>query len=335
MYISSSLESNLSVKSKLIKFIFLVLFINFSYPLVTFCQTKVIVENTVIKPDISFKNNSNQRIKYVDTIYLGLFKTALVEIKGIKLNGGNIGCQPEEISIGQQDSTSILLLKARKKNFAETVLNVFGQDTTMQFLVKYQDNPDRTLFSYTVPGYVSSLYANTTNMAKYRQIILDSLEASEKKALEDSLKGKSALELNAKNLMNPKNKLFTAMRSKNQNISVGSVDRGVRIYLQKIYSSGKLTYFMFKIANFSMSPFQLSNFTISKAVGNSNTPVKVINEESAYNLLKRFEKVDFIVISESLELDNNQKLLFDFSTNKEKLIKFEMTSKEFQKRESL
>ena len=276
----------------------------------------------------------NEHKNYIDTIYLGLFKTALVEIKGIKLKGVNIGSHQSDISIGQQDSTSIILMKAKKRGFNETVLNIFGEDTTMQFLVRYEENPQKTLFTYILPGYNSN-YTIGGDYNNYRQKILDELQAAQNKHIEDSLKGKTQLERNEKALMNPKNKLFAGIRSKNQNINVGAINKGVRIYLQKIYKSGNLTYLMVRISNYSMSQFQLNSFRITKGEGQGAVDIKMINEETAYNTLKRFEKVDFVIISDNLELMSTEKLVFEFTSNKEKALKFEVVSKNFEKREAL
>lgn len=313
---------------------FLICFLFIIYPVISNCQTKLKNSST---NDFSVESNNFNSKKlpvYIDTIYLGLFKTALVEIKGIHLKGVNIGSQADEIVIGQQDSTSIILIKARKRGFKETVLNIFGEDTTMQFLVRYEENPQKTLFTYTLPGYNSN-YTRGGENGNYRQFIIDELLAAQNKHIEDSLKGKTQLERNEKALMNPKNKLFAGIRSKNQNINVGAIDKGVRIYLQKIYKSGNLTYLMVRISNYSMSQFQLNSFRITKGEGQGATDIKLINEETAYNTLKRFEKVDFVIISDNLELMSTEKLVFEFTSNKEKALKFEVVSKNFEKREAL
>ncbi len=229
------------------------------------------------------------------------------------------------------------------------ILTVFS-DTTVQYLVKYDEDPSRTYYSYNLSrglyndqGKTIKMNVKTTGAKPNVKTSGESGKLSEVDQHfinlangegEDPDDSRSYLEKNATKLMNPRDKLFTAMRSKNQNITLGDIRAGVRIYLQKFYKSRELTYFMFKIANYSMSEFQLEEFAINKVESNSDSKLTIIHEESAYNLLKRYEKVDFIAIGENIEITAGGKLVFTFKGkgDKGKGFTFTMEMKEFEKR---
>ena len=321
-----TITKNSPIKFRLVKLVFII-----ACSLTSYCANSQPVK-------FNFKENKQtetlKEILYKDTIWLNCNKTVLIDIKGINLKGVDIGSPKSDILIGQQDSTSIILLKARKKNFAETNLSIFGEDTTFQFIIRYKDNPTKTYFTYSLPS-------SKKDNISYNQVAVDTakiVEMANKKedAATELADKRSPLEKQAKVLINPKNKLFTAMRSKNQNINAGDIERGVRVYLQKLYKSGDNTYFGFKVANFSMGDFQLSGFEIKKVDGEVEQPLTIINEESAYNFLKRFEKVDFIAIADNVELNSTSKLIFSFtSEDKGTAFKFTLNTKDFQKREAL
>ncbi len=268
--------------------------------------------------------------EYLDTIFLGLTKTAFVDVKGFDFVSGDLGSGNNGvIKLAVQENSHILKLHATKP-FAETNLFLTGEDTSVQFLIKYDPTPEKNYYGYSLPGltsYYKRQIDSLTLLARNRKI--DSVTVV--------VDNRNELEKNAATLMNPKNKLFSAVRSKNQNITIGDIQKGVRIYLQKLYKAGNLTYFSIKIANFSLGEFQVENFNIMKEEGGQLSNLIYINEESGYNLLKKYEKVDFIIITDSLELSSTGKLIFSFDakTNKELKFKFELTQKELIKRETL
>ncbi len=252
------------------------------------------------------------------------------------------------------DSTAnIVKLKAVKAFTGKIILTVFS-DTTVQYLVKYDEDPSRTYYSYNLGRgsfnddgkTIRTTGKNNTVKNNDANKIVNNQEGKHQGNMSDIDKhfinmangageedddSRSYLEKNASKLMNPRDKLFTAMRSKNQNITLGDISGGVRIYLQKFYKSRELTYFMFKIANYSMSDFQLDEFSINKVESNSDSKLTIIHEETAYNLLKRYEKVDFIAIGENIEITAGGKLVFTFKGkgDKGKGFTFTMEMKEF------
>lgn len=303
--------------------------------------------------------------QFFDTIRVGTGVTTLIEFKGdgairqLDISGSassNIQqAKNKDLYFAVMDSTAnILKLKAVKAFTSKIILTVFS-DTTVQYLVKYDEDPSRTYYSYNlgrgqfndqgktiktnakVNGTKST--GNTAgghsgkSLSELDQHFI-SLANGEGKDGEDPDDSRSYLEKNASKLMNPRDKLFTAMRSKNQNITLGDIRAGVRIYLQKFYKSRELTYFMFKIANYSMSDFQLDEFAINKVESNADSKLTIIHEETAYNLLKRYEKVDFIAIGENIEITAGGKLVFTFKGkgDKGKGFTFTMEMKEFEKR---
>lgn len=278
-------------------------------------------------------DSSKVKREYLDTIYLGLTKTAFVDVKGFEFASGDLGSGNNGvIKLAVQENSHILKLHAIKP-FAETNLFLTGEDTSVQFLIKYSPNPEKNYYTYSLPG-----------LASYYKKQIDSLtrlsaerRTSEKDSTTSVIDNRTELEKKAVTLMSPKNKLFSAVRSKNQNVTIGDIQRGVRIYLQKLYRAGNLTYFSVKIANFSMGEFQMEDFKIVKQEGGQESDLSYINEETGFNLLKKYEKVDFIIIAEDVELSAGGKLIFTFSakTNKEAKFKFEVTQKELNKRESL
>ena len=278
-------------------------------------------------------DSSKVKREYLDTIYLGLTKTAFIDVKGFDFLSGDLGSGNNGlIKLAVQENSHILKLHAVKP-FAETNLFLTGEDTSVQFLIKFSPNPEKNYYGYSLPG-LSSYYKrqidSLTRLAAERRLV----PADTAAAAPDN---RTELEKKAATLMSPKNKLFSAVRSKNQNVTIGDIQRGVRIYLQKLYRSGNLTYFSVKIANFSMGEFQMDDFKIVKQESGQESDLNYINEESGFNLLKKYEKVDFIIIAEDIELSSTGKLIFTFSakTNKEAKFKFEVTQKELNKRESL
>ena len=273
---------------------------------------------------------------------MGTSKTAFIDLKGFDFASGDLGSGNNgNIKLAVQENSHVLKLHATRP-FAETNLFLTGEDTSVQFLIKYQANPVKNYYSYYLGGlqsvlkhqYDSLMYA-AKKAGRKKDDIEDSTESIPVKA--PPVDTRTELEKNASVLINPKNKLFSRVRSKNQNVAYGDLHKGVRIYLEKLYRSGNLTYFMIKIANTSMGEFQLEEFQINKVDGADDDQLNIINEESAFNLLKRFEKVDFIVIAENLELTATGKLVFKFKSTQDKQLsfKFELTQKDFQKRETL
>jgi hypothetical protein len=306
--------------------------------------------------------------QFFDTIRVGTGVTTLIEFKGnaairqLDISGSassNIQqAKNKDLYYAVMDSTAnIIKLKAVKAFTGKIILTVFS-DTTVQYLVKYDVDPSRTYYSYNLgrgtfedggKTIKTNAKTNTTKtvgnnvkgqsgkqLSDVDQHFIN-LANGEGKEGEDADDSRSYLEKNATKLMNPRDKLFTAMRSKNQNITLGDIRAGVRIYLQKFYKSRELTYFMFKIANYSMSDFQLEDFAINKVESNSDSKLTIIHEESAYNLLKRYEKVDFIAIGENIEITAGGKLVFTFKGkgDKGKGFTFTMEMKEFEKRQPL
>lgn len=304
--------------------------------------------------------------QYFDTIRVGTGVTTLIEFKGdaiirqLDISGSATSnleqARNKDLYFKVMDSTAnIIKIKAVKAFTGKIILTVFS-DTTVQYLVKYDEDPSRTYYSYNLGGIgyndnsktirttaknntqkgnkvnnqIESKDGNVSQLDKHF-INLANGEGVEGEDPDDS---RSFLEKNATKLMNPRDKLFTAMRSKNQNITLGDIRAGVRIYLQKFYKSRELTYFMFKIANYSMSEFQLEDFAINKVESNSDSKLTIIHEETAFNLLKRYEKVDFIAIGENVEITAGGKLVFTFKGkgDKSKGITFTMEMKEFEKR---
>jgi len=301
---------------------------------------------------------------------VGTGVTTLIEFKGdaairqLDISGSASSnlqqAKNKDLYFAVMDSTAnILKLKAVKAFTGKIILTVFS-DTTVQYLVKYEEDPSRTYYSYNLARGLYTDQGKTfrtnarTNSGKSNTIQNNQVngvknEGSDNGKLsdldqhfmnlangegEDPDDSRSYLEKNATKLMNPRDKLFTAMRSKNQNITLGDIRAGVRIYLQKFYKSRELTYFMFKIANYSMSDFQLEEFAINKIESNSDSKLTIIHEETAYNLLKRYEKVDFIAIGENIEITAGGKLVFTFKGkgDKGKGFTFTMEMKEFEKR---
>lgn len=299
--------------------------------------------------------------QFFDTIRVGTGVTTLIEFKGdaairqLDISGSASSnlqqAKNKDLYFAVMDSTAnILKLKAVKAFTGKIILTVFS-DTTVQYLVKYDEDPSRTYYSYNLgrglyndQGKTIKLNVKTTGAKPNVNTSGESgksLSELDQRFInlangegEDPDDGRSYLEKNATKLMNPRDKLFTAMRSKNQNITLGDIRSGVRIYLQKFYKSRELTYFMFKIANYSMSDFQLEEFAINKVESSSDSKLTIIHEETAYNLLKRYEKVDFIAIGENIEITASGKLVFTFKGKGEKGkgFTFTMEMKEFEKR---
>lgn len=279
--------------------------------------------------------------QYYDTIRVGSSVTTLIEFKGdaeirqLDISGSatpNISqAKTKDLYYAVMDSTAnILKFKAIRQFTGKIILTVFS-DTTVQYLVKYEQDPSRTYYNYDLSRFASG--NKQTKVLKTKAA--KSPETAEESSSEEEEDLRSELEKNAGTILNPKNKLFTSLRSKNQNITVGDIRGGVRIYLQKLYKSKDLTYFQFKIANYSMGDFQLAEFAINRVDGSSDVKLTMIHEESAFNLLKRYEKVDFIAIAEKVDVSSTGKLVFTFKGDKNKAFHFEIDSKLFEKREPL
>lgn len=289
--------------------------------------------------------------QFYDTIRVGSGVTTLIEFKGdaeirqLDISGSataNIKlAKSKDLYYAVMDSTaSILKLKATRPFTGKIILTVFS-DTTVQYLVRYEEDPSRTYFSYNLAQLSGKSRQSITTKRKPVKTQENSIEQhfidKSNETTEDGDDLRSELEKNAGTILNPKNKLFTAIRSKNQNITVGDIRGGIRVYLQKLYKSKELTYFQFKIANYSMGEFQLADFAINKVEGNSDVKLTMIHEESAFNLLKKYEKVDFIAIAENVEVSSSGKLVFTFkgTGDKGKGFVFDLDTKGFQKREPL
>ena len=81
---------------KLIKFIILA-------TIVCFCAFASYAQNPVTKPPVLIKDS----VTYTDTIFLGLYKTAFLEIKGRETKSVNIGQQSDDIEIGQRETAQL------------------------------------------------------------------------------------------------------------------------------------------------------------------------------------------------------------------------------------
>jgi hypothetical protein len=210
------------------------------------------------------------------------------------------------------------MLKVLKANFPETNLTIFLEDTTLQFLVVFSQNPARNYYSYLIPPKEVKVTNITT-------------------PLMTSNSNKTDFEKSAAQFINPRNKIFSLVRSKNQNANYGEYHKGVRVFVEKLYKSGNQTFMMLKVINLSMGEFQIDEITVQKFTGQEKKSIEIINEEAAYNNLKRGEKIEFVLVPNLIDLDINEKLLFSIKSNdrKDAVFKFEITAKDFKKRESL
>jgi hypothetical protein len=280
--------------------------------------------------------------EYLDTIYLGTTKTAFIDIKGFEFSSGDLGSGNNGIiKLAVQENSHVLKLHATK-NFPETNLFLTAEDTSVQFLIRYLPDPPKNYYSYYLGGIRSTLQRQydslliVSNLAK--GILKKEDSAAQLKPI-PSADSRTVFEKNAAQMINPKNKLFSQVRSKNQNVNFGVYHKNVRIFVEKLYRSGTLTYIMVKVINHSMGEFQLEDIAVFKSNGSNNIeePIQIINEEAAYNLLKKGEKNEFVLIPDLLDLELNESLIFNFKSGdpKDNTFKFVITAKDFKKRETL
>lgn len=263
-----------------------------------------------------------------DTIFVNEIETSIIEFRGdFGLKQVDISASAtsdikavkgKDVFFNVNDTGMVIKLKAIKPFAGRCIMTVIAENSSFQYEIVYKKHVTKTLFTYDLGRRPTRPSINAGSLAETDH--------------------RTELEKNASILISPKNKLFSALRSKNQNMSLGDFHGGVRIFLEKLYQAGNRTYFMFKISNFSMKEFQLESFAINVQDGTGEQPVQYINEETAFNLLKRYEKVDFIVIAEDVQLSSTGKLVFTFKKTDSAdkgLFRFFLDAKGLQKRQAL
>jgi len=86
--------------------------------------------------------------EYVDIIQLSPNKNCYVDVKGTNPLSVDVGGDKTAISLGIQENSSIVKLKAQKRNFAEANMIIVCKDTVLQFLIRYSEVPAKTYYAY-------------------------------------------------------------------------------------------------------------------------------------------------------------------------------------------
>ena len=221
-----------------------------------------------------------ESVSYTDTLMLGLYKTAFLEIKGRGVKSVNMGQLSEDIEIGQQDSTEVIMMKVRKPKFQETNLTVFLEDTTLQFLVVYAINPSKTYFTYKFPTKPSS----TTIRDSVTLITnAENNNTAGKKPLSAKSRMRSEVDYGAE---------YALLKSQEKNIILGQVIKGKRIEARKFYVIGNRIFIGIQIENQWKGSIQISDIVtelLHTRKGNKSI-IDADIEETAFANVNAFSK---------------------------------------------
>ena len=270
---------------KLIKFIILA-------TIVCFCAFASYAQNPVTKPPVLIKDS----VIYTDTIFLGLYKTAFLEIKGRETKSVNIGQQSDDIEIGQQDTLPVTMLRVLKANFQETNLTVFLEDTTLQFLVVFVKNPSRTYYSYTLQGKENPSYSMPLPATP-----IESQSAGTVREI-------SALKVDSAKVVHEN--LFARINVQEKNFQKGDVNKGKKIEVRRVYVMGKNLYLGFIVDNSWKGALQIGEIFTELIHSGSGTKemIKTNIQDNALKSINPFSKNEFAISMPFIRTELGDKL---------------------------
>lgn len=241
-----------------------------------------------------------------DIIYIGQQKNSYIEIAGDDVETVDIGAVEGKILYEQLPNTNIIKLKAAEANFKETNMLVVGVDTVLQFLLRFDTNPAKTLYKYSVS------IPNKRKSPNRQSSITDTLDA-----------GSTPIETK-----------IDFSRAKNLRPNMYNVDMasGVKGTLLNIAQDGHKMYFAIRVDNMSKIDYHIdaANFEIRtrsrnlrKTAGQSNMPsfneapdnpqiIKIGEEARLYYAIDIFplrpDETLFITIFEKNEVSKGRQL---------------------------
>jgi hypothetical protein len=294
---------------KLIKFIILA-------TIVCFCAFASYAQNPVTKPPVLIKDS----VTYTDTIFLGLYKTAFLEIKGRETKSVNIGQQSDDIEIGQQDTLPVTMLRVLKANFQETNLTVFLEDTTLQFLVVFAMNPSRTYYSYTLQGKESP-----SSTMPLPATPIESQSAG-------TVSERSALKMDSVKVENEH--LFARINVLEKNFQKGDVNKGKKIEVRRMYVMGKKLYLGFIVDNSWKGALQIGEILTELIHSGSGTKeiIKTSIQDAALKSINPFSKSEFAISMPFIRTELGDKLKITLKTSPENNLPdyvIEITNRDF------
>lgn len=176
-------------------------------------------------------------------IDVGKAKTTYIDIIGTTPLSIDVGGEEGAILFAQQAKSNIIKLKANKVNFTTTNMLVVCKDTLFQFLLRYVENPQKTLYKFYkyTPSPVS---ASTENLPK--------------KTKDTTV---------SPTMYNAEDTNFEQVRELEKNINIGEKKNHVILFLENIAVDKKHIYFKLRLRNGSKIdyPIDYLNFEVRTA----------------------------------------------------------------------
>ena len=85
--------------------------------------------------------------QYMDTIEVGTAVNTYLRIKGMDIKNINIAGSN---NVAFQNSNGVVMFMAKQANFQSTNMLVIAPDTVLQFYVRYNASPKKTLYQYNL-----------------------------------------------------------------------------------------------------------------------------------------------------------------------------------------
>lgn len=276
------------------------------------------------QPAIKVANTLHRNANgYMDTIYLGSIQTAFVDVKGFTIISGGIGNGHNSIlKLAIPEKSHIVKLQAIGV-FPETHLFLIGEDTVIQFLVRYRPNPTKNYYRYFLPVRQTSLAKLTDSLSS---ATIENRKANTMRALIPPA-GDTGLyntEFSSHTIKKSKtitdySEDYTILKNQEKNLVRTDVNKSRRIELNRMYVIGKRMYLGMMMHNEWKGSMQLSDIILEMihSVKGSKTVIDPDIEATAYNNVNAFSKQEFAIGFPFIQSEYGDKLIITLKPVKE------------------
>ncbi len=110
---------------------------------------------TVIFILVCFSSLAYAQKQYMDTIEVGSSVNTYLRIKGMDIKNINIAGSN---NVAFQNSNGVVMFMAKQANFQPTNMLVIAPDTVLQFYLRYNASPKKTLYQYNLKKNTSNVF---------------------------------------------------------------------------------------------------------------------------------------------------------------------------------
>lgn len=221
--------------------------------------------------------------QFLDTLDLGMAKNTYLKVSSTRILSLDLG--GDEGLILMEEDNGVIKLKAIKEKFPETNLLVICKDTLLQFIVRYEKLPKKTIYEYDLLTLRSK-----PNLIAKQNISTAALMKPNVETIPDNTKGKFE-KSESISVGKPKTDIkltsypdFKLLSSQKANISLGEVKEGIKLRLMKLYVKDESMYFGMNMNN--STPIDYNIDYVSFEVRSKSSALAATSLQSVYPTYK-------------------------------------------------